>query len=305
MIQKAYFNSQKKLPKILFSRNLDELGFYFDRKGSTIDRPNDNIVKINYEINSHGYRSEEFEDPADVVVLGCSQTFGAGMHKKYIWPEVFSNTIKKQYHNLATPGDSAQGQVYKAFKYFEEIGNPKIVVGCFPLLRIETPLIPGRLEKIKKNRYIDIFGIEMAYINGDTLVDFSKSPHDPECVLPPEVAIFYNFMFIQMLEQYCKSHGIIFIWALWDNNHIISEAKNNSPSIFKNYVLDDISYYQTQESKLFYKDKVLSCHEELKEHLLFNYGSDHSSEFGGHWGIHMHAHISEIFMKKYESLINV
>lgn len=299
----------------LFNRSLSSLGlpvdFRNDEKIFETDRgrpshQNDQIP-VTYKINSYGYRGEEFNSNSEVLVLGCSQTFGAGMPQEYIWPEIFCKSLQKKYSNLASLGDSLQGQVYKAFKYFQEFGNPKIIIACFPILRMETPNIPGKLSRLEKNRDVDIYGIEMAYINGDVFSNISKAPHDPECVIPPEMAVFYNFMFLEILRQYCRSNNIIFIWSNWDDIQAISFAKYNVSPAFLNYVNEDIHEYGMDQNlnELVFKKRRMLCHSEFKNNKLFDYAADHiEGKRQGHWGIHMHLHVAEAFINTYRSLTN-
>ncbi len=71
----------------LFYRNLSSLNYNApnDNLKNPKDVPppiymqNDKILKIEYKINSDFYRSENFIDPADILILGCSQTYGYGM----------------------------------------------------------------------------------------------------------------------------------------------------------------------------------------------------------------------------------
>ena len=64
----------------------------------------------------------------------------------------------KNFINLALPGDSAAGQIRKAFSYFENYGNPQIIVAMFPLYRMEMPTVPNKFFKKRLDvaRYTDI-----------------------------------------------------------------------------------------------------------------------------------------------------
>lgn len=260
---------------------------------------------IKYHYNLYGYRSDEFYRDTEVLILGCSQTFGYGINKKDIWGEIFSKNINKSCANLAEPGDSLQGQVYKAFKYFEQIGNPKIIVGCFPIMRLEFPIVPDKFKKIENGK--DQRGRAIAYLHSDTFSKISKSPHDPEAVLPKEFAIFYNFMYLQMLEQYCRSNDITFIWGVWDSDFPILYAREKNIKVFNNYVQEDIFSFNNFSEKLKYmnQDNDLECHKEFENEKFFNHAEDWiDDEKKGHWGTHMHLHVAEIFEKTYRSLKN-
>lgn len=283
----------------LFNRNLKDahkhlIRYYDKEKTIFCDEQEDVVEKILYSLNSHGYRSPEFNKDNDILILGCSQTYGKGMHDEFTWPEIFCKSINKSYSRIAMPGDSINGQVYKAFKYFEEIGNPKTVLGIFPLYRLEYIAIPEKFIAVLRSgnkEYIKMTpGI--AYFEDQYFLKLSEAPHDPEYILPKEFAIFYNFMFIKMLEQYCESNDINFIWSIYD--HKISEIEENS-KILKNYMktLDIFN----QRPCMFNNFK--NCSIELQDHKLFTIAADN-----GHWGIHIHSHVAEKFIERYKEIEN-
>ena len=90
------------------------------------------IISIDYDVNSLGYRSKEFDGNSDMLFLGCSQTYGQGIPQENTWTDILSKKMNLSSSSLAARGDSIIGQVTKAFYYFEKFGNPKIVVALFP-----------------------------------------------------------------------------------------------------------------------------------------------------------------------------
>ena len=67
-------------------------------------------IQNGYKTNSHGYRCPEWDPMPDgkknVVVLGCSHTFGEGLGEEEHWVAHLSkhNTQRLRYWNLALPG---------------------------------------------------------------------------------------------------------------------------------------------------------------------------------------------------------
>lgn len=283
----------------------------------TIYSNEDIIEKISYDINSHGYRSKEFNKNNEVLVLGCSQTYGSGMLNEFTWPSFFSNYFNKTYSRIAVPGDSINAQVYKAFKYFEEIGNPKIVVGLFPLYRLEYSAVPGKFlsNATWGQANATKLSVGIAYFYEDYLLKLSKAPHDPEYVLPKELSIFYNFMFIKMLEQYCESHDIKFIWSIYDNENI-EIVMQSTMYVLKNYLktshcISDFEYLRRDPTEVLkgdvLKNKLMheQCCKDFKDHKLYNYAADFDyKKHLGHWGIHTHKHIAELFIERYRKIQN-
>jgi hypothetical protein len=288
-----------------------------DDYGQTVYSKEDIAEKVSYNINEHGYRSSKFTKDNDVLVLGCSQTYGSGMPDEFTWPSIFSKSLNKKYSRIAIPGDSINAQVYKAFKYFEEIGNPKIVLGLFPLHRLEYSAIPGKFLSNSSwgQAHVSKISVGIAHIYHKDLLKFSKVPHDPEHILPAEFGIFYNFMFIKMLEQYCESHNIKFIWSIYDskNTEILMQSTMH---VLKNYIntskcIKEFEYLKRKNGDPM-NDEILSnklrheeCCKEFKEHKLYNWAADFDDKKDlGHWGIHTHKHMAELFIERYNQIQN-
>jgi hypothetical protein len=273
-----------------------------DEYGRIVYSPEDILQKIEYSINDHGYRSEKFDKTNEVLILGCSQTFGSGIPNELTWPDIFSNSISKKYSRLAMAGDSINGQVYKAFKYFEEIGNPEIVVALFPLYRLEYTIVPNKFVSSASWNQAETnkIGIGMAFFYEEYLTKISKHPHNPEYVIPREFAIFYNFMFIKMLEQYCESHNIKFIWSIYDDSDLL-EVMQSMGKVSKNYLqtsdLENVSKYNPQKHE--------GCYSDFIDHKLYTWAADFNEKKRlGHWGIHTHQHMAERFLRRYKEIKN-
>ena len=305
--------------KQLFHRDLIETLVKKPPEEKIIEKSSrDVIMSIDYERNSHGYRCNEFGNNEDIMILGCSQTFGSGLPEEFLWGTVFANKLNKSYVNLAQEGDGATAQIYKAFKYFEEFGNPKIIVACLPSTRIEMPFILEKFGKHGDSRHgawTDAEKIGQVFLYNE-LEKYSKMPHNPEKILPMEFAVFYSFMFIQFLEQYCKSNNITFIWNMWDDYYFLDYLKE-VPKVLDNYI--DLKFGsftfndETGIEKMADRNAeggsepiIPICHQELKDHPLFYRAADYNPGIlNGHWGIHMHQHIAEDFYNKYIDTITM
>ena len=171
-----------------------------------------------YNINSKNFRSlEEFEKPSDVLSLGCSFTFGTGLPQEFIWAEIFAKKNNFTLHNLASAGSSTTEQVTRAFHYIKKVGKPKIIIAMLPILRISCPVNIHRFypKNINiKNKNINVYNANLDINNFETQ---SEAPHDPNKILPIEFTIYYSILFIKMLNQYCESLNIKFIWSFWED----------------------------------------------------------------------------------------
>ena len=66
---------------------------------------------LEYTLNSDGFRSDEFMDGDEVTLfLGCSDTFGLGLHQEHTWSYKLHKALDDgtKYYNLALPGNDIQ-----------------------------------------------------------------------------------------------------------------------------------------------------------------------------------------------------
>lgn len=88
----------------------------------------DKLGGITYSFNSHGFRSEEFDQTADnIVALGCSFTMGIGLPYKDIWPTRIGEALNLKVCNLAWGGSSSD-RCFRLADYWVPHLRPKLVV---------------------------------------------------------------------------------------------------------------------------------------------------------------------------------
>ncbi len=84
-----------------------------------------------------GYRCPSWdpmpEGKKNVVVLGCSHTYGVGLEDNQHWVHFLSqhNTERLRYWNLGQPGASAD-KVVRILYGCEKLIDPKIIIVCWP-----------------------------------------------------------------------------------------------------------------------------------------------------------------------------
>ena len=88
--------------------------------------------------SSEGYRCPSW-DPMpsgkkNVVVLGCSHTYGVGLEDDEHWVHFLAqhNTDRLRYWNVGQPGASAD-QIVRILHGTERLLFPEIVIVCWPL----------------------------------------------------------------------------------------------------------------------------------------------------------------------------
>jgi hypothetical protein len=106
-------------------------GHYSDNKIPKQDKPG-------YRVNSHGYRCPEWspmpEGKKNVVVLGCSHTFGEGLDDGEVWVDRLASKTddtKLRWWNLGTLGASAD-KIVRILYATERVLFPKIIIVCWP-----------------------------------------------------------------------------------------------------------------------------------------------------------------------------
>jgi hypothetical protein len=273
------------------------------------------IDKIDYTLNSLGYRSDEFDGKSEILFLGCSHTYGQGLPKEDVWAHILSKKLNLSSSSLAARGDSVMGQVSKAFYYFEKFGNPKIVVALFPFSRIITPYTEGKMEakneykrkKFKEHDYMPL--VEYSETWG-SFAKYAKAPYDPQYILTEEFVFFYENIFIDMLRQYCKSNNIKFVWSNWDpmyQEDIYNEVNSFYPQHHESYCYIEAfdwkipNHEPTQsgargEADDYGEFNALDCHSDYdRNHELFYRGADRKDGHPPHWGTHKQLHIAEDF----------
>jgi hypothetical protein len=101
--------------------------------------------------SKHGYRCRSWDPMPDgkknVVVLGCSHTFGQGSNDDEHWVHFLSqhNTKLLRYWNLGQPGASAD-KIVRILYGCEQLIDPRIVIVCWPAWSRRE-----RLEDFTKN----------------------------------------------------------------------------------------------------------------------------------------------------------
>ena len=111
--------------------NMHRYGLMFNEVNQNIDQTDD----LTYDLNNHGFRCPPFEDidhrKQQIMVLGCSYTFGIGLRQEQLWHEhlrlAFSDETT-QIWNLGVPGYSNDAITRLAWRFLEYIRPAMIFV---------------------------------------------------------------------------------------------------------------------------------------------------------------------------------
>lgn len=288
-----------------------------------------------YIDNSMGYRTNEFSGQEEMLVSGCSFTYGEGIDKELIWSHHLSEQLDKKHINIAHRGFSIDEIVRNVISYCEEYKNVKTVFCLFPplyrFLMPQTEMLVSyyslRDSKSKDDYKFSTFGT--AQIN-DLLnkKTYFKTPIATDEIISWQIAYYFNIKFIRMLELYCKLSNIDLYWMTWDieNEKLLEELQKNSETSFLYKIsntetdLDLMSNEQQRFSQkikfneyknnfnnkeyqdVLHADEKLRCHEELynENFSQFHMAKDFvNGPNSVHPGAHFQIHIFELFYKAF------
>ena len=291
-----------------------------------------------YRQNIYGFRSGRFDKESEIVIAGCSVTYGAGVAEENIWSSVLGEKFKKRTSSVAMSGVSTSWLVDQLLIYFRKYGNPKMVLCLFPdLFRINLP-VDGNYYKNKNEKPKYLIN-EFSYFShfhpeppkAEIYNKYLKMPYDYEKAISPYLAINQNIKSIRYLEQYCNSNGIKLLWSTWSEkfSDTINAIKDIEELKFDNY-FDIREYGHIVSTKLFktYRKNIcfnsiedmkkcreshtyeecscyLDCHSDLRGKIgeEFDYGTDNKDRLeASHPGAHYHLHCSEAFEKRLKEL---
>lgn len=165
---------------------------------------NKNIIDIDYKINKQGFRCNHFSDEEGILFLGCSYTFGVGLHEHQTWAYKVADYFKTNCWNLGIPGHGFDIHSYFVNCYLkDELPNIKAV--CM----LQNP--PDRIsllqdigDEIVLQDYFTILQANEDKAHTIMYKDFLQSLE-----MTYEM---HNLKNRKSIENYCKLHGIPFVY---------------------------------------------------------------------------------------------
>jgi hypothetical protein len=259
--------------------------------------------KNTYTVNSFGFRSPEPEKQVDLVMAGCSQTFGVGVAQDKIWTEVLADSLGLSYVTYAAPGWSVQNITNAIMRHVDLYGKPKYVVALIPdFKRVIMPLrrdVNSFLgwKTANKKASDEILVSTLNYANNNPKsaygprYNFIKKPYDLYEVTPYEVPFYFSAQALATLISYCNASGIELIWSSW-SQPILDLYKCLSLEGYNELDMSGFIYRETTERRDFPK-KYSDCHLDLKA----QYEENFNESFGNssHMTLHQHVHLAEQF----------
>jgi hypothetical protein len=305
-------------------------GKTFNLKSSGPQNGYKSVDPINDYSVEDGYRSNLFA--SDILVGGCSFTFGLGVPKEATWWSFVAKNLGKSVSSVALPGMSIGWIIEQIFVHFRTYGHPETLLCFFPDLGRMRVLLDGTTISSGNNLLGDgngVYTVNIDNINDNDRPKYLKKPYNVDHIHTFENSVFQSIRCIRMLEQYCNATGIEFLWSTWnpESTQILDQLVENKDFSFENYfsIYDDgLNYYRKEgginrqvifDSELEYnlcitqhKDIECSCGLDCHSELLVLYGPDNfylgadilrGVEYA-HPGIHLQAHFGDAFLKQLE-----
>lgn len=247
---------------------------------------------IEYLYNEYSFRGEDFSGESELLVAGCSMTFGIGVPEQDTWGARLAKFLNiDDFANIGLAGASTQRICKTIYEYLDKYKKPKTLVVLFP--NLERTLVWGDKNIILDNSHLRDLEDTLEHYDVDVMYHvetrehpkYIKKPYMWQDILPVNHSIGSCILAIKQLELYCKTAKINLIWSTWDRglDYLASSVE------FQNFmpigrVID------TDE------DLWNSCHKDYKSEeneFHFELGADE----GRHWGSHRHIHFAELMLK--------
>jgi hypothetical protein len=174
------------------------------------------------DVNSMGYRSDELKQ-ADLITIGCSQTFGIGVCLENTWGAVLSRELNMSHANLSFMGWSLITGITAAYAHAREHGAPKVIAILSPdFYRISwnsnSKIHTSSQDNSRDNKEkVEISDQHLTGIQGRDLPNYSKAPHLIQDIIPPEVSYYQNFWALNSFVEYCRLANIKLVVQTWEH----------------------------------------------------------------------------------------
>lgn len=138
---------------------------------------------IDYYINKQGFRSDEFDEIRDVLIIGCSITAGVGVHEYQMFTNNWCREKGLTFYNLGITGGGFE-TMYRCLYDYMDILKPRIVLCNYPYtdarreIRLENRDVifsPKHIQDSAKNMDFPwmpvLFGQKEIEINRERMLD--------------------------------------------------------------------------------------------------------------------------------------
>lgn len=245
-----------------------------------------------YKINNDGFRSRHFRplsnESINVLVGGCSWTFGEGVPEEYIWPTTLKNNIenklnkKVDLYNTGFMGFGIDLIIKNLMSFIQNNGAPDYIFMLLPDMGRQV------LFNENMNQYFKFFpSLEWLENNKRDEQQFKYT-----LSFKYENNLLFHSSMIHLFESFCQAKNIKLFWTSWETD----DCKIYRELNFKNYIYEE---HMLEVYRVTQLDDYNNIH--------FNYLLENpdnmeywtKAEDGGHPGIVVHNYIAEKFMSAF------
>jgi hypothetical protein len=214
-----------------------------------------------YAVNSAGYRCAKWRPMPDgkknVVVLGCSHTFGEGLDDGEVWVDQLYALVDQRllrFWNLGSPGASAD-KIVRILYATEKVLSPQIVIICWPELSRRE-----RLDNVAKNLTSDNELLKTE-TNETDKNNFLKNVFFAEKFAEQQNTKLFHCFAHDVYElnsaNVFKDTSLKSCWPEWDRHHLPDAKKEHitTPSLAKDGVHYGVEHHQVFAEKFYNRFK--------------------------------------------------
>lgn len=160
--------------------------------------------ELKYTINSHGYRTEEFDSidwKNSVVIFGCSYVYGLGVDDSHTISYFLQELLGVPVINMAIPGSSIQFALHNSLMLYNKYGPPKMVIyGWTGLMRYLTYYTNNTNSCIKNNDELHDYSAQHFIPFNLVNIELIKNIWKDKCPM-------YEFSFFVETSKVLKCHS--------------------------------------------------------------------------------------------------
>ena len=271
--------------------------------------------KNTYEINSLGFRGKVDEN-AEVLVSGCSITWGIGVPEDGRWTNFLSKKLNKSVMSIANPGGSIETICNQIIQYCMNNTMPKEIFCLMPdffrnMVVVDKEFYKSKVKRdhVEKTEHLQlIFCNPRVFPSKDSVFMEITDKKYIEDYTSPHQLILDSINHLYVLESFCLVNNIKLYWTTWDtaSSLIMRQLLN-----LEGFKLKNFSPLKLEDGKPMALEKIgefckLDHESEFKDHISWSRGTDYSVINykkvldRGHPGIHLHYHVSDFFYNLYQ-----
>ena len=283
--------------------NIDKL-FYFELGTSESNRYIKELFMQSdaRELSTPDYKyGNASAGPVDLIVAGCSYTYGSGLAYSESWGIQLANKLNTSYVNISCTGWSMSNIVHSIFNHIRSYGNPKYIAILATELNRGVEAVNWvdnytnfANESYRDNKLNGVFTISTngRINNRDIEYKYARKPYSVDNITSADSLILRSILSLSSLIMYCKAAGISLVWGTWNEpaSNFFNHIKNNKNLEFidlTGYI--DLPIYRPGWSNPVSTNGIV-CDDPGHAGLL-DYGDDDAA----HSGSHYHRHWADMF----------